>query len=138
MTVLKKNFNLHPFTAPSADTNTAAPESNGAGGKEGGETLKLPRPFFKVFSDVLHVYRLIEIGAFDAGHMESLDTPPSFFSNRYEELLNLGKLSGIVPEEYKDTIVNAIQEKAYELAESLSNNYPILKPIFEWYVDVED
>ena len=153
MTVLKKNINLHPFTAPSADTNTAAPESNGAGGKEGGEKLRISPPIFHAFSCMLRVYYLIAIGDYDTSYLESLydslshflpddeDTPTDRvieIEREYHHFLKLGEIYSIIPNDdkyTKYTIQQVIQEKAYKVADLLSDEYPILKPILDAYTD---
>ena len=147
MTVLKKNINLHPFTAPSADTNTAAPESNGAGGKKGGETLKLPSyDIFDLFDQLVCCYRALVVGEgtdFDFSLFDPELNPfawtPSVLNDEYPQFLGLLKvLESLDDEEKQETLLSAIQEKAYDVAECIADEYPVLQPFFEKYVTDSD
>ena len=150
MSVLKKNIKLHPFTAPSADNitpaaesepRTAGPKSNGAGGKEGGETLKLPD--VKI---IIAFGRLMEIlekcyAVADTLPFENEDNPfemdTDIFYGEYEQLSSLIKVYNFLGEDegaaMYDAVRIAISEKAYAMAAAIAQKYQGLKPFWDAY-----
>ena len=145
MSILKKNINLHPFTAPSADTiligagidNTITAANSDTGGKEGGETLKLPSPcIFSLFARLMDVWEDIAGGvplarvSFPNSDYNPFDEQAElcFQYSQFRDLIDV--LDGIGDEYKRDTILTAIQHQAYDIAESIADEYPVLQPFF--------
>ena len=127
------------------DNITAAPESKEAGRKEGGETLKLPLQAFHTFSSIMEICWLYQIGTpdFDKTTLNDsflslmdMDETPEILriEDEYLQLYHLLELYENTSD-YKETIATAIQEKADEIGELFVDMYPVLKPIYDAFVE---
>ena len=144
---MKNQIKLHKFTAPTADTilagagisNTDTAANSDTGGKEGGETLKIPELFTtKIFVDVINNYWIISSGETPDKPEYSLDDVSEQTYCEYMQYLRLiDVLNFIDDEEQRVTILTAIQNQGWNLVERIADEFPILQPFLKDYTESE-
>ena len=146
MAVLKNQIKLHKFTAPTAENITAGAGTNttnaaadsDTGGKKGGETLKIPDLLtLTTFVKLIDIWDDIANGFepdLTLSEAYYFDEFPHIFAEHSHLRALIDVLDEIDDNEQRETILAAIQHQAYNVAECIADEYPVMKPFFEDYL----
>ena len=141
-----ETFTTDTITAAAeSEPRTAAPETTEAGGKEGGETLKIPnRGIFTTFGRLITVWfnclcdmppELPQSDCNPFEHIGHFDLEKDFDLEReYDHFLDLRNLYNSLTDEQSEmrsTLEAVILRQAFDLIKGIVEEYPVLRPFFD-------